>query len=363
MLSLMQPAWGVEMNSLYTVQVPIDRQDPDWRDIAYRRAVGEVLIRVTGMNDAAESDDFRSLFPNPARYVLQFRPGEGDSLEISLDGEAMERVLRQFGEPVWGNDRPLTLVWLAVDWGGGEREIVAADADESTLASTRSIDRNRLLRERVQAVAKRRGLPVVFPLVDTEDLESLSFSDIWGGFDEPVINASRRYGTNSVLVGRIRAVEMLGDRWTFYFGDQERQWTGSPEMAVNQLADTIAAQFAYRGDEPIETIALTISGIDSVFAYGAVQQFLQNLSVIDSYNIDTASGDEIKFQVRVQGGHDRLAAALEFSAILVRANWLDARGFYETPSTVRTLDFVYRPFVSDATTESFEIPDVEGSSR
>ena len=275
----------------------------------------------------------------------------------------MGRVLRQFGEPVWGNDRPLTLVWLAVDWGGGERKIVAADADESTLASTRSIDRNRLLRERVQAVAKRRGLPVVFPLVDTEDLESLSFSDIWGGFDEPVINASRRYGTNSVLVGRIRAVEMLGDRWTFYFGDQERQWTGSPEMAVNQLADTIAAQFTYRGDEPIETIALTISGIDSVFAYGAVQQFLQNLSVIDSYNIDTASGDEIKFQVRVQGGHDRLAAALEFSAILVRANWLDARGFYETPSTVRTLDFVYRPFVSDATTESFEIPDVEGSSR
>lgn len=358
-----QPAWGVEMQSLYTVEVPFDRQDPDAHSNAYERAVGEVLVRVTGVESAARSEDLMALFPNPARYVLRFRPGENDSLVVSLDGPAMERVLRQAGEPVWGSDRPLTLVWLAVDWGGGEREIVAADAPEPTLAATRSIDRNRLLRERVQAVAKRRGIPVLFPLLDAEDLESLSFSDIWGGFDDAVIAASRRYGTTSVLVGRIRAKELLRDRWTFYFGDQERQWTGSPEMSVNELADVIASQFAYRGDASVETVALSISGIDTVFAYGTVQRFLQNLSVIDSYRLDTASGNEILFQVRVQGGRDRLAAALEFSGILERDNWLDAGDFYGSSSTVQALEFVYRPYVPDLSQESFDLADAEGGSR
>ncbi|MCH7854848.1 MAG: DUF2066 domain-containing protein [Proteobacteria bacterium] len=356
-------AWGVEMESLYTVEVPFDRQAPDARSDAYARAVGEVLVRVTGLENAASSEDILSLFPNPARYVLQFRPGENESLVVSLDGPAMERVLRQAGEPVWGSDRPLILVWLAVDWGGGEREIVAADAPEPAFGASRSIDRNRLLRERVQAVAKRRGIPVVFPLVDTEDLESLRFSDIWGGFDDAVIAASRRYGTTSVLVGRIRAEEWLRDRWTFYFGDQERQWTGTPEMAVNELANVIAAQFAYRGDAPVETVALSISGIGSIYAYGAVQQFLQDLSVIDSYRLDIASGNEILFQVQIQGGRDRLAAALEFSGILERNNWLDAGSFYDTSSTPRSLEFVYRPYVPDVSRESYDAADVEGGAR
>ena len=210
----------------------------------YERAIGEVWIRGSGRELADETEELRALFPNPARYVLQFRPGEDESLIVSLDGAALEQLLRRAGQPVWGSDRPLTLVWLAVDWGGGEREIVAADDDEPSLSATRSIDRNRLLRERVLAVAKRRGVAVVFPLVDTIDLASVSFSDIWGGFDEALIDASRRYGSTSILVGRIRAEELAGERWAFYFGDQERRWNGTPEAAVNELANLIDAQFA-----------------------------------------------------------------------------------------------------------------------
>ena len=59
------------------------------------------------------------LFPNPSAYIVQFRPGEDDTLWVSFDGDAIERVLRQAGQTVWGSDRPLTLVWLAVDWGQG----------------------------------------------------------------------------------------------------------------------------------------------------------------------------------------------------------------------------------------------------
>lgn len=364
-LLLAQPAMAVEMESLYTVEVPLDSQNPDARAEAYSRALGAVLVRVTGLEQAAEDEGLLALFPNPARYVLQFRRGEGDSLIVSLDGAAIEQLLKQAGQPVWGSDRPLTLVWLAVDWGGGEREIVASD-NEPALAATRSIDRNRLLRERVKAVAQRRGVAVVFPLVDTVDLASLSFGDIWGGFDEPLLDASRRYGTTSVLVGRIRAEELLGDRWTFYFGDRERQWTGSPEMAVNELANLMAEQFAYAGDAPIEIVPLSISGIDSVFAYGTVQRYLKNLSVIEGHSIDTASGNEILFQVQIQGGRERLAAALEFSGILERQNWLDARGFYGETETAESLEFIYLPQLSEAvelddTMGSFDATELEGN--
>ena len=69
-------------------------------------------------------------------------PGEDNTLWVSFDGEAIERTLREAGQTVWGIDRPLTLVWLAVDWGRGEREVIAADDPERSRDQARSRKRS-----------------------------------------------------------------------------------------------------------------------------------------------------------------------------------------------------------------------------
>jgi hypothetical protein len=137
-------AAAVEMDNLYSVQVPLDPEDPDSRNSAYQTALTEVLVRVTGTTAIVESEQISELFPNPARFVLQYRPGPDNSLVVSLDGPAIENVLRSSGASIWGSERPLTLIWVAVDWGQGEREIVAADDPERMSGDARSIDRNRL---------------------------------------------------------------------------------------------------------------------------------------------------------------------------------------------------------------------------
>jgi hypothetical protein len=159
-------------------------------------------------------------------------------------------------------------------------------------------------------------VPVAFPLLDAEELERVSFSDIWGGFDDRLLEASRRYGANSVLVGRIRPNTAERNRWSYFFGDERREWTGEPEEAVNRLAETLAAQFAISGNAPLETISLTVSGVDSIAAYGAVHSFMQSLDLVEDLAIDTVSGDRIRYRVKAHGGRERLQRALEFSRIL-----------------------------------------------
>ena len=315
-LCLSASAAAVEMSSLYSVQVPLDPDDPDSRNLAYQTALVEVLVRMTGTTAVAESEQIAELFPNAARYVSQYRPGPDNTLVVSLDGAGIENVLRQAGAPIWGNDRPLTLIWIAVDWGQGEREIVAADDEERMPGDARSIDRNLLLRERVLEVAERRGIPVLFPLVDIEDLENISFSDIWGGFDDLLLLASDRYQADTVLVGRIRTDSPLMNRWTWHLGEERASWTGTTEEVINLLADSLAARFGVDSQSPLETIHLTISGIDSVKAFGRVQQFMENLRGIDAVMIDTVAGDRIIYEVKVQGGTGRLQRALELSNLL-----------------------------------------------
>ena len=315
-LGIVLPALAIEVPTLYTAEVPLDREAENPRGDAYEAALVEVLNRVTDASLTANPEAIAELFPNPAAYVTQFRPGSADSLWVSFDGKAIERTLRGAGQTVWGADRPLTLVWIAVDWGQGEREILGSDDAARTEQGFRSIDRHRLLRERMLAAAARRGLPIVFPLLDTTDLQSVTFSDIWGGFDDRVLDASRRYEVNSVLVGRIRPGSGQADRWSYFFGGEQRAFGGTPEAVVAQVAGLLAAEFAVGGDAPVEVVELNVAGVASVDAYGNLQRLLGNVAVIERFAITEVSGDTVSYRVEVRGGRDRLSRALRFNGLV-----------------------------------------------
>ncbi|MDA0705839.1 MAG: DUF2066 domain-containing protein [Proteobacteria bacterium] len=325
-------AQAVEVAALYTAQVALDAEAEDPREQAYETALLEVLLRVAGSELSADREKVALLFPNPAAYVVQFRPGDDDTLWVSFDGEAIESMLRQTGQTVWGDDRPVTLVWLAVDWGQGDREIITADDPERTPDEARSIDRNRLLRQRVLDMAEQRGLPVLFPLLDTEDLQNVGFSDIWGGFDDPLLAASARYDVDSILVGRIRPATGQRNRWNYYFGGEERSWEGEPEAVIGQVADLLASEFAVSGSAPLQTVQLSVSGIDSVDAYAAIQHMLAATSVIESFSVKEVFGDRVRYGVEARGGAERLRRALRFNG-LIEQNGMDdeALEFFYSP--------------------------------
>lgn len=335
------PAYAVEVPGLYTAEVPLDEEADNPRDDAYKTALVEVLMRISGSAIAGNEAAIDEMFPVPAAYVTQFRPGDEDTLWVSFEGEAIERVLRANGQMVWGNDRPLTLVWLAVDWGQGEREIIAAGDPDRLPQQSRSIDRNRLLRERILEIAADRGLPLVFPLLDTTDLQSVTFSDIWGGFDERIIEASRRYDANSILIGRVRPSSSQRNRWTYSFGGQTYSWSGPPEQVVGQIADLLAAEFSVGGNAPLEAVALNISGIHTLDAYGAVQKKLEGISLIENVRIAEVAGHVVSYEVEVRGGAERLRRALRFAGLLEREGSRDFGGsgqlalefFYDSPNT------------------------------
>ena len=337
--ALAAPVSAVEVTTLYTAQVALDPEESDPRQAAYVAALAEVLLRVSGSALGADPEMIDLLFPSPAAYVVQYRPGPDDTLWVSFDGDAVEQALRAAGQSVWGADRPLTLVWLAVDWGQGEREIIGADDPERGLDEARSIDRNRLLRQRVLDVAERRGLPVVFPLLDTDDLQNIGFSDICGGFDEQLLAASQRYDASSILAGCIRPLSSQRNRWSYFLGTEEQTYNGEPELVVSLVADVLAAEFSISGNAPLETIDLRIAGIESVAAYGAVQKLLANLAVIESIAIAEVSGDQVSYRVEAHGGAERLRRALRFSGLI------EQNGFNSDPLPFDTLnpslDFFY----------------------
>jgi hypothetical protein len=316
-------ASAAEVPSLFTAEVPFDRNDPAAREQAYSAALATVLLKVSGPELFMDRDYYDALFPNPEQYVVRFRQGSDDTLFVTFDGEALTAYLRETGQTVWGSERPLTLVWVAVDQGFGDRAIIGATDDEpapdNDLAPDQppAVDARQAIRERMLAMAERRGLPLIFPLLDAEDMVLVLPSDIWGGFDEQVLVASQRYDVDSVLIGRVTVGGFELNRWDLYLGDELRgAWGSEPELAMLQVADLLASEFAIRGDEPVRTVDVNVANVVSIEAFGAVMDLVEGISVVDSVTIAEVAGDTLRLRINAVGGAGRLGRALRLAGLL-----------------------------------------------
>ena len=285
---------------------------------AFNEALGKVLVKVTGRRDAAAPDYLVTLFPDPAQLVQQYRREDRETIWARFDRNAIKRVLDGAGQPVWGADRPVILVWLALDAGRGRRSILraesAADAlpirtDEALTFDMEQLDEVRIV---IVEAAEARGMPVLLPLVDAEDLSRLSFAELWGDFGDPVMAASARYGADAVLIGRARGQRV---RWTLLQGDERIDWQGSLADGPNATADWLGGRLATYADSAGK-IRLSVAGVNSLEDYGVLTSYLNSIAVVESFEVSRVNRDHIEFDVTVRGDADRLMRAMRGSRIL-----------------------------------------------
>jgi hypothetical protein len=107
------------------------------------------------------------------------------------------------------------------------------------------------------------------------------------------------------------------------------------------VADALSAEFAISGSAAVETIDLTIAGINTVSAFGAMHNLLSELTLIEKFSIAEVEGDRIRYRVEVLGGVDRLSRALRFNG-LIEQNGFDGDQF-GSEMFDQSLEFFYSP--------------------
>ncbi|MFK8051965.1 MAG: DUF2066 domain-containing protein [Woeseiaceae bacterium] len=318
MAPLAMNASAVSLPDLYTAEVAYDDSRRNGRSIAYRLALREVLQRIS---PAPASIDVDSALGPINQYVLGWREGGAGRLWVSFDGVTMTSKLRDAGYAVWGSDRPLTLIWLAMDAPSGSRELVSAEAvrmqsETSTTPMVLSpvVDVAEQLRKALAAATTRRGVPLSFPLMDENDQAAVSESDVWGGFDDVVLAASRRYGTGSVLMAKANSANPDRIRWTWLFAGDRREFTGSIDQAAARVASLLMQEFASSPDASAD-VRIRIDGIDGTEGFARISQYLGAQSLIEQADVIAMRGDSAVFEVDSLTTRARLGQMLEGSML------------------------------------------------
>ena len=291
--ALALPAQAESFGDLYSVTVPYTGEN----EAAFREAMRDILVRVTGRRDAPELENLAPLVAQASRYVTSFRRAAGNQLAVTFDGAAIENAIDASGLAFWGNDRPVTLIWLALDRGGGRRALVSSSDTSDEKA-------------RVDANAARRGLPIVWP--DSGDDLVRATQQAWSGNHDALIDAARRYGADGVLIGRARqtAAGSYEVDWKFSSGDVAATAAGELEAGPELAAEHYAGIYASRGAAQRSEQIVTVTGIGSLEAYAATMRTLSKLAPVRRVSVDEVTPDAVSFRVNVRGDPEALNQAI-----------------------------------------------------
>jgi hypothetical protein len=276
-------------------------------------------VRVAGQHAVLATEPAMAMLKDPAQQVQQYRyftvpESEPPVLKlwVRFDGETIRQALQQQGVSYWGAERPDTLLWLAVE-DRGKRYVVAAD------------DGTDVYRQ-IEQAARQRGVPVLFPLMDLQDQSLVRFSDIWGGFFDNVVDASRRYNPQAVLIGRLNRSPSGGwsSRWHLDVAGQPSSWSDSrqqldrlAQQGIDDTADILASRFgvSQAGGNP-DTVNILVTGVDSLTDYSRLSDYLSGLTAVVDMQVARVAGTEIQYALQLNGSLQDLTHTVTIGTVL-----------------------------------------------
>jgi len=315
-------ALAVKVTTLYQGVLPVSSQSAAERNQLASQALAQVLIKVSGNNDILNHPKVKARLDSAARLMQEFSyatglPGETKPylLQLNFDADGVNKILRDAGAPIWGQNRPLLLVWLENEAPRHPAEIIGADSG------------NRLPIWLKQAT-DRRGVPVIFPAMDMEDLAQVSVNDMVTMNVPKLMNAAKRYGSDAILIGRIlQNPAGYETQWKLIMGNDQWGWniTGQtvPDILAamaDHVAETLAGRYATVITNTVQSnLTLKIIDVAQADDFVQVMNYIKHLTPVASVQLLQISGSDMLLRVSLRGTQESFVQALSVGQKLTPA--------------------------------------------
>lgn len=305
---------------LYEADVPIASQDEAARAAAVQAGFRTVMLKVAGSSRALDNPAVASALARANNYLLQFyftqvrypprdavsTPAPTLALHVAFPPRSVDGILRSAGEPVLPANRPATLLWLVIDDGSGQRLV------------SRALDT--LVADWLSFHAAQRAMPLLFPQMDLEDTAAVTPEQVWALETEGPRQAAARYGTESVLVGKlVRASDgsWLGE-WRQTLGEESVDGQGQAAdfdalaaRMVDAIAESVAARYAVQtGLQATEQLRLRVDGVAGFAAYRQLSALLAGMTSVRGVQLVLIDRDTLFFDLVSDSSYESVAREL-----------------------------------------------------
>jgi len=341
------PAMALTNVNLYRSEIVLDQTAENADAQARIEGMKEVIVRASGDRNAIANEVVEKALRQNTQYLAQISYGQKDgeqTLRMGFSAPHIRSLLSQAQLPVWPAARANILVWLVEE--KADRNIVWEHSSSMVL-------------EQLKDQADKRGLPLTVPVGDFDDITGVAVSDLWGGFIQPVGQASQRYPVDAVLVVKAQNNTV---RWTLY--DQKPSTIGITRQAplsgsnngadaatkmINQISDYYAKKTAVVvANESSEAIKVRFTELNDAVGFFTLENELKKLSSVASLDILKIQGNQVTFNVHL------LSSPEEFKQEVLRVGPIQ-----QLESVIETAPVVApETLESDATTTTAVSADI-----
>ncbi len=299
------PVFAQQQTDLYHTEVQLTGSDKA-ENIAKQEGLVNVLIKVSGQTDIAQNEVIKKALAQSDRYVTQMSFVEYDdaarAMKLGYNSKMVLNLLTQSEQSIWETPRKSVLVWIVNEYNY-QRSIIWEQSNNSLIT-------------RIKEAANERGLPVMFPVGDFDDVTSIEIPDLWGNFKKPISDASERYNPQAILVVKVRG---NSSSWTLF--DTTPQYlpttstkplegreSGAVQLAdmVNNVSDYFAKKYTKNlGAVVSQSEMISIEGIHSTRAFFTIEKQLKQLNSVASVQIDTIQGNKVTYTLNLLGDSEQ----------------------------------------------------------
>lgn len=302
-LTLLLGSTSAMAASLFNTEVVLDDTDTATEQAAKEAAFVDVLVRTSGQSTVGDNPVVQKALPTVDQYITQLGYGDNDgqrTLQLGFDDGKIRTLLTQAQATYWGSPRPEVLFWLVAD-DANSRNVVWEQSGSPLI-------------NELKAEGERRGLPVLMPVGDFDDVIAVSIPDLWGGFAEPIAKASARYNPVGVAVVKVHNNRIS---WQLFpnaadMGNAtpiEGRAAGAPEAAFATMVDEISDFYASRlavnlGVADSASQALKVSGLDDAEDFFVVERTLKGLNSVAALRLESIDNGTATFRISLLASED-----------------------------------------------------------
>ncbi|WP_394132767.1 DUF2066 domain-containing protein [Shewanella maritima] len=302
--SFMAPlALAVEVEKLDQADITVESRSRAERSNALKQALADLFIKNSGHQEVVMHPLISEQINRPEALLTQYTYREVENelvLQAVFDHQQLIQLLRQADLPVWGAQRPLTLIWMSMPDESGYQVLSDMTAEP--------------IRKVVAEDAENKGIPLLFPLMDLDDLMQVSVTDIRGQFANSIAQASERYDVEYFAIGNLDEVagQIRYQVSLFEKGGQQniiqplvtyQAMSSDYENASQQVVDRLTEYFVGRyaiasSGEDIKTL-VSFTQVENMKDVVEIEAYLTQSTAVKSFSIHRLQHDIVSYQVEL----------------------------------------------------------------
>lgn len=314
--------YAFKVNSLYQAKIAVNTQSKTEEQNAEQLALAEVLIKITGNSHVLDNPQLKTALSTSEKLVQEFGyikatdPSRPYLLEIAFDKQGVDHLLRSAAIPIWGQNRPLISSWIAFIDKNRPAEVLT-DKTMNTLTA--------LLKHH----AELRGLPIVFPTMDTTDLSNVSLNDIITMTTPPLLEAAKRYRSDGILIGEVsQTPDGLQSQWKLLAGKDQWTFTITEKTAndiaaaiIDQITSALSTHYAVLTSNNIQkNIILKVMGINQHADFTQLVRYLHHLTPVVDVGIVRITGNEVLLSLSLRSTQQSFVQVIALGSKLTPIN-------------------------------------------